>query len=147
MELFGATNSRRKGYMPLAGIPSSFRSWINIKPAAIIAILITLILLLKPLASSGYYTSYAEGIVPPHGSIPNIVHYVYLKTGPDAVFNFHFAHFITLYASVMYIRPTRVFIHTDYSEEEFAEAAANGNTWTRKVPMTSTFAKASMLTI
>jgi hypothetical protein len=68
-----------------------------------------------------------------NGPIPSIVHYVYIRQDQNSILNFHFAHFLTLYASVMYIKPRRVYIHTDYNDTQIATAAQNGSKWTRKV--------------
>lgn len=65
--------------------------------------------------------------------IPSIVHYVYIKKDADSIMSFPFASFLTLFASVMYIKPTQIYIHTDYNDTEIKNASADGDRWTRAV--------------
>lgn len=51
-------------------------------------------------------------------TIPSIVPYVYIKKDVDSIMSFPFASFLTLFASVMYIKPTQIYVHTDYNETE-----------------------------
>ncbi|KAF2122894.1 hypothetical protein BDV96DRAFT_608721 [Lophiotrema nucula] len=64
--------------------------------------------------------------------IPSIVHYVLLKKDEDSIIEFHFAHFLAIYASVVYIEPERISIHTDFNSSEIENALKNGSKWTRK---------------
>lgn len=66
-------------------------------------------------------------------SIPNIVHLVQLKISPDAELKFSFQFFLCVYSAYLYVKPTTIFIHTDFNETEIADAAANGSPWTKKV--------------
>ncbi|KAF2205723.1 hypothetical protein GQ43DRAFT_359583, partial [Delitschia confertaspora ATCC 74209] len=74
-----------------------------------------------------------SGRISLHGAIPSIVHYVYIKQNDHSTIHFHFAEFLSVYASVLYLSPKRILIHTDYSDIEIAEAANDGNIWTRKL--------------
>ncbi|KAF2790745.1 hypothetical protein K505DRAFT_327364 [Melanomma pulvis-pyrius CBS 109.77] len=68
------------------------------------------------------------GRTPP---IPNIVHYVILKKDADSVLHLKFEHFLSIYASLMYFKPTAIYIHTDHNASAVEEAAATGSKWTR----------------
>jgi hypothetical protein len=47
--------------------------------------------------------------------------------------HFPFASFLTIFASVMYIKPTNIYIHTDFNEAEIRNASSRGDRWTRAV--------------
>lgn len=66
-------------------------------------------------------------------SIPSIVHFVTIKKDDSSFLEFPFASFLTLFSSVMYIKPTQIYIHTDYSETEIRNASVHGDRWTRAV--------------
>jgi hypothetical protein len=65
--------------------------------------------------------------------IPSIVHFVYIKSNSDSTINFTFSAFLSVFASILYINPTKVYIHTDYNNTEIEVAARTGSKWTRKV--------------
>ncbi|KAF2255199.1 hypothetical protein BU26DRAFT_152148 [Trematosphaeria pertusa] len=120
------------GYTPLGNysLPSSHRIGTYLKITTAVSIVVLLAFLLHPLSAA---ESYGLLLYHHRNAIPSIVHYVYIKKEQDSVIDFPFAHFLTLYASVLYIWPSRIFIHSDYNASEIAEAAATGSPWTRKV--------------
>ncbi|KAF2867788.1 hypothetical protein BDV95DRAFT_581809 [Massariosphaeria phaeospora] len=120
----------KHGYVPLTAVPASYRVQTHVKITIAVIVLISVAALLHPLGAAQQYVFNSSA---DNGPIPSIVHYVYIKKDDDSVLNFHFAHFLTLFASVMYINPSRIYIHTDYSDTDIASAVQNGNTWTRKV--------------
>ena len=65
--------------------------------------------------------------------IPNIVHYVILKKDEKSTLDFRFDHFLSIYGSLMYFKPTPIFLHTDYDAATIEQAAATGNKWTRAI--------------
>lgn len=60
-------------------------------------------------------------------TISSITHYVYLKKDENSVTMLPFSSFLTIFASVMYIKPTQVYIHTDYNEIEIRNASTRGD--------------------
>lgn len=91
-----------------------------------------IIVLLQPLSAAQRYNQ-KHNLIPYYNSIPNIVHYVHLKQNDTSKIDFHFAHFLSLYAAEMHIKPSKVYIHSDYNATEIAEAQTSGSKWTRKV--------------
>ncbi|KAJ5060530.1 hypothetical protein PSV09DRAFT_2418388 [Bipolaris maydis] len=67
-----------------------------------------------------------------HGSIPSIVHYVQIKD-EKSVLKFPFSSFLNICAAVLYIKPERIYIHTDFSPSEINEASEKGDRWTKSV--------------
>ena len=45
--------------------------------------------------------------------IPNQVHYVYILSDPEGDFGFDFSHFLSIYATSFYWRPTTIYFHTN----------------------------------
>lgn len=122
---------QQTGYILLgkpSSLPSSHRVAIYLKVAAIATILLLITFLLRPLTAAQQYALHHS-----NQPIPGIVHYVYIKAKPDSQIHFPFAYFLTVYASVMYIKPSKIYIHSDYTAAEIAEAGAKGSIWTRKL--------------
>jgi len=65
--------------------------------------------------------------------IPNIVHYVILKKDASSPFNLRFDHFLSIYASFIYFKPTTIYIHTDHDAATISDAAISGSKWTQTV--------------
>ena len=65
--------------------------------------------------------------------IPNIVHYVILKKDEQSLLHLKFEHFLSIYASLIYFKPTTIFLHTDHNASTIKNAAASGDKWTRKI--------------
>ncbi|KAJ4301112.1 hypothetical protein N0V90_003202 [Kalmusia sp. IMI 367209] len=99
-----------------------------IKVALALSIVAFLLFVLHPLSAAQKY-----GLIPYYDAIPNIVHYVYIKKDDDSRIEFHFADFLSLYASIMYVGASKVYIHSDFNTTEISEASVHGNEWTRKV--------------
>ncbi|KAF2733915.1 hypothetical protein EJ04DRAFT_438134 [Polyplosphaeria fusca] len=119
--------------MPLGTerIRSSPRIGLYIRIAIAVVILLTVVVVLHPLAAAQeVYAKYQSS------PIPSIVHYVYIKRDANSVIDFPFAYFLTLYASAMYLKPEKIYIHTDYNETEIANANKTGSIWTKKVMST-----------
>jgi hypothetical protein len=65
--------------------------------------------------------------------IPSVVHYTYLKKTKDSGIHFSFENFLSLYAALVYIKPTTIYIHTDHNASYINETAVTGSKWTRKI--------------
>ncbi|KAK7987415.1 hypothetical protein PG989_007730 [Apiospora arundinis] len=65
--------------------------------------------------------------------IPSIVHFVQLKQDQGSVLHFSFEAFLALYAASHHIRPSAIYIHHDFSDEDIANATQHGSSWTRKM--------------
>ncbi|KAF2629356.1 hypothetical protein BU25DRAFT_465519 [Macroventuria anomochaeta] len=125
-------------YMPLAPLPPLARSRIDIKIAiAICIIIITTLAItispLEPVERARGFGILKSAPLSADDPIPSIVHYVYIKKDADLVIKFPFI----IFASVMYIKPTQIYIHADYNETEIRNASMKGDRWTRAV--TNTF--------
>jgi hypothetical protein len=68
-----------------------------------------------------------------HDPIPSIVHYVQLKQDANSTLSFPFSSFLTMCATVMYIQPTQIYMHTDFNDLEIRNASARGDRWTKAV--------------
>lgn len=64
--------------------------------------------------------------------IPPVVHFVQLKKDESSSLHFSFESFLALYSAYLFIQPSVIYIHTDYSPQDIANAAQNGSSWTRK---------------
>ncbi|KAK4237911.1 hypothetical protein C8A03DRAFT_44277 [Achaetomium macrosporum] len=64
--------------------------------------------------------------------IPNLVHYIWLLADP-AVFSLSFKVFVSVYSSHLFLRPDRIYFHTDAAPELWDRAKASGDTWTKRV--------------
>lgn len=57
------------------------------------------------------------------GVIPNIVHFVHLvEQSPDATFEFPFRQFVAIYSAWYYLRPEKLYIHTNLEEPLIMDA-------------------------
>ncbi|KAK8872592.1 Gly-transf-sug domain containing protein [Apiospora arundinis] len=65
--------------------------------------------------------------------IPPIVHFVQLKQDQGSVLHFSFEAFLALYAASYHIRPSAIYIHHDFSDEDIANATQHGSSWTKKM--------------
>ncbi|AEO65348.1 uncharacterized protein THITE_2043312 [Thermothielavioides terrestris NRRL 8126] len=88
-----------------------------------------------PLANAcdgiGKTTSELAAVTAARAPIPNIVHYVWLLADP-VVFSLGFTVFVTVYSSHLFLRPDRIYIHTDASPELWDRAKTAGDTWTKR---------------
>lgn len=84
------------------------------------------------LVISPYLRSTIDGYKPKR-EIPPIVHFVQLQKDEISGLQFSFEHFLALYAAHLFIRPSNVYIHTDFSRQEIASAIEHGSSWTKKV--------------
>ncbi len=80
-------------------------------------------------ATADHSAEYNPSTTPP---IPNLVHYIWLVADP-AVFSLNFAFFISAYSSHYFLRPDRIYIHTDVAPDVFDRAKAAGDVWTRRI--------------
>ncbi|KAI6352761.1 hypothetical protein MCOR25_009304 [Pyricularia grisea] len=78
-------------------------------------------------------TSSADNDKHVDAAIPPIVHFVQLKKDQGSSLHFTFESFLALYAAHLHTKPTAIYIHHDFSEEEVAKASAHGSSWTRRV--------------
>lgn len=65
--------------------------------------------------------------------IPSIVHLVQLRPKPDSELKFSFQAFLCLYTAHHFIKPSTIFLHTDYDQDAIERASQNGSLWTRKI--------------
>ncbi|POS74040.1 hypothetical protein DHEL01_v207567 [Diaporthe helianthi] len=65
--------------------------------------------------------------------IPPIVHFVQLKKDEYSSLHFSFESFLALYSAYLFIRPSVIYIHTDYTLKDITDAAHHGSSWTQKV--------------
>lgn len=65
--------------------------------------------------------------------IPSVVHFVELKKDESSSLHFSFESFLAIYSAYLFVQPSVIYIHTDYTPQEVAHAAVNGSSWTRKV--------------
>lgn len=124
------------GYMPLGPLPPLARSRTGIKIAIAICVIIILAITMSPLQPAQAVRSFRflkSGPFSADDAIPSIVHYVYIKKDADSIMKFPFSSFLTIFSSVMYIKPTQIYIHTDFNETEIRNASARGDRWTRAV--------------
>jgi hypothetical protein len=79
--------------------------------------------------------SYADQLprVSTHPAIPNIVHYTQLQKNEHSTLHFSFESFLSLYAALRILKPSKIYIHTNFNESMLTEAAQNGSKWTRMV--------------
>lgn len=61
--------------------------------------------------------------------IPRILHLVQLKK--DAELHFSFQSFLCIYSAYHFIKPTKIFIHTDHNASSVDHATKKGSSWTR----------------
>lgn len=65
--------------------------------------------------------------------IPRIVHLVQLKPNDDADLHFSFQSFLCIFTAYHYIKPTTIYIHTDFTPADISHAKQHGSSWTRRV--------------
>lgn len=65
--------------------------------------------------------------------IPPIVHFVQLKKDQSSSLHFSFESFLALYSAYVFIRPSVIYIHTDYTPKDITDASQHGSPWTKKV--------------
>lgn len=61
------------------------------------------------------------------------MHFVQLKKDESSTFHFTFESFLAIYSAYLFVQPSVIYIHTDYSPQEVVTAAQNGSSWTRRV--------------
>lgn len=119
---------------PLSKVPFSSRYRTAIKAGIIAFVLVLLALIIAPYHPVDTARDY--GILNPlgiHDPIPSTVHFVYIKTGEDAKLEFNFAAFLSVFSSILFVKPSKVYVHTDFSTREIEYAAQYGTRWTRKL--------------
>jgi hypothetical protein len=67
-----------------------------------------------------------------HDTIPNLVHYVWFIQNA-AVLRFDFEHFVSIYSAHLYFQPDTIYIHTDATPKQVAEAIECDDKWTRAI--------------
>jgi hypothetical protein len=110
----------------------------NLRPVIIAAILFAFLLIFGFSPYARPYTQLTDNISLPglstkDATIPNIVHYVMLKKDDHSTLQFRFDHFLSIYASFIYLSPTVILLHTDHNASAIADAVVNGDRWTRLV--------------
>ncbi|EUC41638.1 hypothetical protein COCMIDRAFT_40217 [Bipolaris oryzae ATCC 44560] len=122
-------------YMPFNNAPTN-RSRTRIAlitGAYIIAALSVSALFVHPVEKARQYGTFQPTDTSSHGSIPSIVHYVQIKKDEKSVLKFPFSSFLNICAAVLYIKPERIYIHTDFTPSEISEAGEKGDRWTKSV--------------
>ncbi|KAG6354969.1 hypothetical protein INS49_004050 [Diaporthe citri] len=56
-----------------------------------------------------------------------------LKRDESSSLHFSFESFLAIYSAYLFVQPSVIYIHTDYTPQEVVSAARNGSSWTRKV--------------
>ncbi|KAL1595951.1 hypothetical protein SLS60_009641 [Paraconiothyrium brasiliense] len=133
MRLWASSAEAKHMLLTGAGpVVSSSRMAIYIKAVLALTVTSFILVILHPLSAAQKYNQ-KHNLIPYYNSIPNIIHYVYLKQNATSTIDFHFAHFLSLYAAETHVSPTKVYIHTDYNETEINEAKEKGSKWTHRV--------------
>ncbi|XP_014551766.1 hypothetical protein COCVIDRAFT_41979 [Bipolaris victoriae FI3] len=101
--------------------------------ACIIAALSVSALFVHPLEKVRQYGIFQSTDTSDQDSILSIVHYVQIKRDEKSVFKFPFSSFLNICAAVLYIKPERVYICTNFSPSEIDEAGQKGDRWTKAV--------------
>lgn len=104
----------------------------------VLAVLVALGILTQWQESRVALSPYLSSTVDSHKAtgtceVPPVVHFVQLKKDETSTLHFSFEAFLALYAAYRFIQPSAIYIHTDFSAEDIASAAAHGSSWTRKV--------------
>ncbi|RMZ72779.1 glycosyl transferase [Pyrenophora seminiperda CCB06] len=125
-------------YLPLGPVSAArSRARLTITIATLtIVTLAVIIFSFHPAAAEAarHYRIFKSTETPPtHGPIPSIVHYVQIKKDANSVLSFPFSSFLTMCAAVLYIKPTQIYIHTDYSDAEINNASTHADRWTKAV--------------
>ncbi|KAF3023782.1 hypothetical protein E8E12_000050, partial [Didymella heteroderae] len=120
-------------YVALTHLPvARSRASLSIATAACLAVtLIMLARAFRPAETAGQHgvLKAADGF--DDGPIPSIVHYVCIKEDASSVLRFPFASFLAVFAAVVYLKPARIYIHTDFNDTEIKDAGAQGDRWTK----------------
>ncbi|KAF2846385.1 glycosyltransferase family 32 protein [Plenodomus tracheiphilus IPT5] len=77
-----------------------------------------------------------HGILRPSSAyppIPRIVHYVHLQKSEHTPLSLPFSSYLSIFAAVLYIQPTKIYIHTDYNTTAISDATEHGDRWTHKL--------------
>ena len=77
-------------------------------------------------------SSAASSSAAPDAPIPNLVHYIWLLADPT-VFSLDFKVFISVYSSYLFLRPDKIYFHTDVSPELWEQSKTAGDVWTQRV--------------
>jgi hypothetical protein len=64
--------------------------------------------------------------------IPNLVHYIWLLADP-AVFSLSFKVFVSVYSAHLFLRPDRIYFHTDVPRDLWDRSKTSGDLWTKRV--------------
>jgi hypothetical protein len=64
--------------------------------------------------------------------IPNLVHYIWLLADPT-VFSLSFKVFISVYSAHLFLRPDRIYFHTDVSPDLWERSKTSGDVWTVRI--------------
>lgn len=65
--------------------------------------------------------------------IPPVVHFVQLKKDESANLHFSFESFLALYSAYLFIQPSVIYLHTDFTPRDISAAAQNGSSWTKRL--------------
>ncbi|KAF3031194.1 hypothetical protein E8E11_000872 [Didymella keratinophila] len=128
-------------YVALSHLPvARSRASLSIATAACLAVtLIMLARAFRPAETVGQHGVLKAADGSDDGPIPSIVHYVYIKENASSTLQFPFASFLAVFAAVVHLKPTRIYIHTDFNDTEIRDAGARGDRWTRAMVAHSFF--------
>ncbi|KAJ4329689.1 hypothetical protein N0V87_010651 [Didymella glomerata] len=120
-------------YVALTHLPvARSRASLSIATAACLAVtLIMLARAFRPAETVGQHRVLKAADRFDDGPIPSIVHYVCIKEDASSVLRFPFASFLAVFAAVVYLKPARIYIHTDFNDTEIKDAGAQGDRWTK----------------
>lgn len=122
-------------YMPFSDTPvTRSRTRVTIITATCIVVTLAIaIFSLHPVQRAKQYGILHSSKGSTHDTIPSIVYYVQIKKEANSVLKFPFSSFLTMCAAVMYIKPTQIYIHTDFNASEIKAAGMEGDRWTKAV--------------
>ncbi|KAI8942068.1 hypothetical protein NX059_000167 [Plenodomus lindquistii] len=127
---------RSHEYVPLnlqtrLHVSTRYRSAVKL----VLAVVTFLVLIMTIASFHPVATAREHGILPiqKYAPIPRIAHYVYLQKDEHSTIEFGFSSFLSVFAAIMYMNPTKIYIHTDFNTSSIAHAAERGNRWTRKL--------------
>jgi hypothetical protein len=96
-----------------------------------IALTVTILLSFSPWSNPLAENSRGTSIRP--APIPNIVHYTMLQKDEHARLQFSFESFLSLYSALRLLKPSQIYIHTDFNDTMITNARTKGSKWTRMV--------------
>ncbi|ORX94067.1 hypothetical protein BCR34DRAFT_580194 [Clohesyomyces aquaticus] len=108
----------------------------KISKTAIVAVAVAIslcLVLFRPASSGPEYIPRISSSSSRTETIPNIVHYTYLKKDASSGLKFTFQDYLSIYGANVLFKPTAIYLHTDHNDTYLESLAREGNTWTRAI--------------